>query len=66
MEEIQIVPVNEFWRMRNGSIAHISGRALGYALGTVDESGQQFTWRNGKTDAGPGYDLLTQFLPEEK
>ena len=52
--------VNETWTMRNGSVAHVHQRGGGYAVGTIDDSDQIHVWADGKTRAGPGYDLMEQ------
>lgn len=52
--------VNEWWAMRNGSIAHITHRCGGYAAGTIDGSQQIHCWYRGETEAGRGYSLVRQ------
>jgi hypothetical protein len=52
--------VNESWKLRNGSVAHISYRGYGFAAGVIDNSDAVHVWANGKTEAGSGYDLVEQ------
>ena len=54
------VVVDESWKLRNGSKAHIGCRGCGFAAGTIDGSGAVHVWSGGKTTAGPGYDLMEQ------
>lgn len=55
------IAVNEFWKLRNGSVAHINQRGSGFAVGVIDNSeAAVHVWANGKTEAGSGYDLVEQ------
>lgn len=53
-----IRPVDERWKLRNKSVAHITHRGGGFAAGMIEGSNAIHCWRDGKTAAGPGYDLI--------
>lgn len=46
--------------MRNGSVAHITHRGGGFAAGMIEGSMAVCCWHHGETEAGAGYDLLSQ------
>jgi hypothetical protein len=52
--------VDERWRLRNGSVAHVIARDGKWCGGVIDDSdGAVHTWVNGVTQAGSGYDMIT-------
>ena len=46
--------------MRNGSVAHITHRGGGFAAGMIEGSMAVCCWHHGETEAGTGYDLVSQ------
>ena len=58
--KFNVRPVEERWLMRNGSVAHITHRGGGFAAGMIEGSMAVCCWHHGETEAGAGYDLLSQ------